>query len=275
MFGLETTMRARRLPAALAIMLATISVTANAAEIKYYPSNGDGMADISITGEIIKGDATRFESIVKSMPERKAIVRLRSPGGRIVDGLNIGLAIRSIGFATFAVGKCTSVCSLMWLAGTSRLLYGDGSIGFHAAYIDDGGALLESGQANARIGAYVAKLGLSFAAVDYMTAAKPQEMTWLTAADAKRIGVEYTFIPATPAVASAQSPAQVAALTPAPGSKAQVGKPTPKFCADPTITNPYLLAECPGSKAQARKPTPAFCADPTITNPYLLAECSP
>jgi hypothetical protein len=65
-------------------------------------------------------------------------------------------------------------------------------IGFHAAYNDDTGQ--EAGMANAVVGAYLTKIGLPYEAVMSATVASPNDMRWLTAADAKRIGIDVNIV---------------------------------------------------------------------------------
>lgn len=65
-----------------------------------------------------------------------------------------------------------------------------GRIGFHAAYIESGGRASESGVGNALLGSYLTQIGLSEHAVVYITQAGPRQMTWLTLADAKQIGID-------------------------------------------------------------------------------------
>jgi hypothetical protein len=42
---------------------------------------------------------------------------------------------------------------------------------------------------NAILGSYLTRLGLSYSAIAYATQARPNEMKWLTADDAKRVGI--------------------------------------------------------------------------------------
>ena len=51
--------------------------------------------------------------------------------------------------------------------------------------------MLESGVANALVGAYVSQLGLSGQVVAYVTSAPPRGMLWLTRDDAARLGVPF------------------------------------------------------------------------------------
>lgn len=201
--------------AGLAILLATTAaLTANAAQVRYEPSTDNNVAGIFVSGAFVEGDAARFDKLVKIIPEKTAVVFLTGPGGVLIEGLSIGETIRSRKFSTGIVGTCASACSLVWLAGADRFANNGSRVGFHAAYTGDAADARESGVANAMIGAYLTTLGLSYAAVIYVTVAPPDGITWLTAIDAKRVGIEYTFVPpttptpASPSVATVDSPSR-------------------------------------------------------------------
>jgi hypothetical protein len=82
---------------------------------------------------------------------------------------------------------CASACALIWLAGARRYVWDTAKIGFHGAF--DAVTMEGSGPGNAIVGAYLNKLGLSYQAIVYMTAASPTDMRWLHSDDAKRWGV--------------------------------------------------------------------------------------
>jgi hypothetical protein len=188
------TMSIRSCPTAgLIIMLATTLLSANAT-VTYKAGSEDGSASIFITGDIVQGDAARFEGIISAMPEKKAMVFLTSPGGLIVESIIIGEAIREHHFLTAAPGICASACGLIWLAGTQRIIGPDSRVGFHAVSMGIGNASVSS-NGNAIVGAYLTNMGLSYTAVNYITSAPPAGITWLTTADAQRLGIEYWFMP--------------------------------------------------------------------------------
>jgi uncharacterized protein YecT (DUF1311 family) len=63
-------------------------------------------------------------------------------------------------------------------------------VGFHAAYTNKDGQPAISSAANAVIGAYLNQLGLSAAAIVYITSSPPEGMQWLNLADARRFGID-------------------------------------------------------------------------------------
>lgn len=211
--------RARRLSLLGTVLAVCIISSAGAATINYAAL--DGLNTITVAGTITDGDAERFEEVAAAITGQ-ALVVLSSPGGLVKDGLIIGIAIRRHGYATGVPDSavCSSICGLMWLAGEPRYISPSSKVGFHAAFrVDDG---RESGQANALIGAYLSKLGLSYDAIAYMTDAPPDEMRWLTPVDAEKYHITYSlirpsraepqpFMPeATPYRAPAQTPQPVA-----------------------------------------------------------------
>jgi hypothetical protein len=171
-----------------------IVAPSQAASIRY--EAGDGIILISITGEIVQGDADRFEQIVPSVTGPTGVF-LNSEGGAVLEGLIIGEAIRAKGYDTVVANgaECASACGLIWLAGMKRYVGKTGNIGFHAAYTGTGDDAKEAGAANALVGAYLTKLGLSYDAVLFATSAPPSGIRWLHPEDAQEIGIEYATLP--------------------------------------------------------------------------------
>jgi len=151
-----------------------------------------GLEVISIAGEIVGGDATKFKRLAAATAG-KVVVTLDSYGGKVLDGLMIGEAIRSAGFATAVTSgsTCASVCGLIWLAGEPRYVGQSGRIGFHAAYTqsDDDDEARETGAGNALVGAYLTNLGMPYKVVVFATSAPPAEMSWLHREDAQKLGI--------------------------------------------------------------------------------------
>jgi hypothetical protein len=142
---------------------------------------------VGVIGEINPRDAQRFSSLVAGLPA--AIVALASPGGSLLASVHIGEIIRNKRFSTIVPDKetCASACALIWLAGVRRYVWDTARLGFHGAF--DARTMETSGPGNAIVGAYLNKLGLSYEAVAYMTAASPTDMRWLHSDTAKRLGI--------------------------------------------------------------------------------------
>jgi hypothetical protein len=177
----------------LACSVPFLATSSNSAEIKNMAKPEDEIAMIVVDGEIVAGDDKKFKALAAIYD--KAYVILMSPGGALEPALEIGKAVKLRDYRTL-VGQtpCMSACAIIWLAGGKRIIDTGGLVGFHAAYVDDNGTPVTSSTANAIVGAYIANLGLSEQVAEYVTAARPDEMRWLTFSDAEALGLQVDFI---------------------------------------------------------------------------------
>jgi hypothetical protein len=178
------------------ILLATVAAISFAAS----PANAAEMwvkdKVLYIRGDILEGDFDQFKKLViKNKLPRGAGVALKSQGGIVAEGLNIGLGIRAMQFKTVAIDECISVCALMWLAGKPRAVFDTASVGFHSAYrLDGNGNPQTASVGNAYAGAYLMKLGFGWDTIAYLTQAAPKEMEWLDEAKAKKYDIQVTVL---------------------------------------------------------------------------------
>jgi ATP-dependent protease ClpP protease subunit len=180
--------------ALLTFLIITIPLCATAAEMRLVPRAIPGVNYISVQGTFEFGDDQKFIQI--ALPLDKAIVAFNSDGGNLSAGLGIGRAIRLKEFTTLVPENsiCASACGLAWLGGFERLVDDGAKVGFHAAYVTYNGESQETGMGNALAGAYLNQLGLTQSAIAYITEAAPQNMKWLTAEDAKSVGITMTVL---------------------------------------------------------------------------------
>jgi hypothetical protein len=162
---------------------------AQAAQISV-TSGETGASLITVRGELDLTDAIDF--MRKTSALKDAVVVLRSPGGNLLAGLQIGRTARQRGFLTVipSLTNCSSACALAWLGGTPRFMARDSLIGFHAAYFMRGDRPRVSGAANAVVLDYLQELRLPERAVRYVTSAPPDRMSWLTVEAARDLGIE-------------------------------------------------------------------------------------
>lgn len=174
--------------ALLALELATTA--ASAATIELTEGERGEPNVITFEGEVVTGDELTFVHLVLEAGD--GIVIFDSPGGDLWTGLEIGRAIRLMGFDTLVPSgsSCKSACAIAWLGGENRYMAADGAVGFHAAYVEGEAGALETGAGNAVIGAYLYSLGLSFPTINALTSAPPEGMLYLTCDEAKRMGIE-------------------------------------------------------------------------------------
>ena len=174
----------------------------------------DGVAIVLVQGDFTESDASEFQS--KTGPLSKAIVLFESDGGSVVAGIQIGEIIRLKNFVTLVPNKsrCASACAIAWLGGGRRFMGPGARIGFHAAYNLASGQ--ETGVGNALVGAYLARIGLPYSAVIYITQAAPNSMTWLSLSEAKQKGIEVSLLetPDDRRVAAAPMPISPTELNP-------------------------------------------------------------
>lgn len=92
--------------------------------------------ELHLTGTISVGSAVRFAEEVEARGEYIETVVLDSPGGSVLDALEIGALIREKGLATkVADGSlCASSCPLVFAAGAERIAGRDAAIGVHQIY---------------------------------------------------------------------------------------------------------------------------------------------
>ena len=88
-----------------AIALSVLASPAQAVTFEWW-KNAEDSYGIKISGEIGKGDAERFRrTLLDADPYYGSgatfMVYLDSPGGRVFEAIEIGNAIRSLGFNTF------------------------------------------------------------------------------------------------------------------------------------------------------------------------------
>lgn len=156
-----------------------------------------------------------------------------------------------MGYTTVVTDKdvCASACALIWMAGSNRVASYDGNVGFHASYRNESGKLVEVGAANALIGNYLTLLGESAKTVVFATAAPPDRILWLTAANKEAAGIDFhNFTPSQrQASSSAKTPPPVETVVYPP-------KPMPTVKANPRVSFPPLP---PGFVAADDRPSQA------------------
>ena len=93
---------------------------------------GSCPAEIAAEGMITLESVRAFRAAAATLPPNRIVVRLASPGGNLVGGIELGNALREVN-ATVIVGKgarCVSACVYAFLGGAVRRVTG-GRIGIH------------------------------------------------------------------------------------------------------------------------------------------------
>jgi hypothetical protein len=147
---------------------------------------------VVVQGTLDAADGERF--FAKVAPLSSAMVRFESNGGSVVTGIQIGEIIRLRQFHTVvpAGARCASACALAWFGGSQRFMGPGARIGLHAASDPKTGQ--SASVANVLMGAYLNRVGLPYSAVVYLARTSPNFVTWLSFADARRLGIEVTLL---------------------------------------------------------------------------------
>lgn len=188
---------------ALVAIGSVAQVSASAAEMRVTkPQKKGDFYVLFVDGDIEHGDFEKFKklAIANNLPAGKVIVSLQSNGGFLVEGMQIGHAIRDLKWWTAAREHCELACADIWLAGVRRGVYKETALGFHSSFITDknGNAVIENGSGNALVGAYYSKLGLSYDAISYLSSAKPDEMEYLNPEKAKKYNIAFEYLGSVP-----------------------------------------------------------------------------
>lgn len=173
-----------------------LPVSTFAADIKPVPpKKSDDAAFIIIDGRIKSGDDEKFRKIAAEYSD--AIVLLNSEGGALVPAMDIGRTVKLRGYRTaiYKDSSCASACALIWVAGSKRVIFEGGEVGFHASYLDTDGTKLETGVGNALVGHYLSQLGFGEKTVVFATFAPPDKILWLNDENASMSGIDFDTIP--------------------------------------------------------------------------------
>ena len=162
-----------------------------------------GRYDIYASGTISSNTGEMLESFVRERKISHARVHLDSPGGSLVGGINLGRAIRRLGFETNVKSKdyeyekgpiatCASACAYAFAGGTARF-YSDevGRIGLHQFYGTDE-VVIDGSDAQAISGlivSYLDEMGIDGRIFVVAANTHKESMTWLSTSEAERLGI--------------------------------------------------------------------------------------
>ena len=116
------------------------------ADVRIVRDGTKGPANILIEGTIKKGDLAAFKHAVDSISQTTVFkingvplitIDLDSPGGDVMEAIEIGRIIRSRFLTTGAVKQqCSSACVFILIAGVMRAVSDAARIGLHRPYFD-------------------------------------------------------------------------------------------------------------------------------------------
>ena len=224
---------------------------ARAATIEVTPIGQGDLSIVTVKGELVYDDIEQFRAKTSMLP--KAFVLFGSDGGNLAAGIEIGTTIRLKGYVSLVPDgvRCASACALAWLGGHKRFMGATALIGFHAASIQKDGVTSETSVGNALVGSYLNRIGLPDRAVVYITAAAPDEITWLKLSDAAELGIDVELF--TPP----ENAQQTGPTKPDPWQRSAPDSPAPS-------PPDYGLST---TAPQNRPASPQFATGPNTTQP--------
>jgi hypothetical protein len=144
---------------------------------------------ILLSGEIAPGDEAAFRALAETLP--KAVVITTGPGGTVVTALKIGSEIRARGWSTLVSegAKCASACSLIWLAGQTRMLGAGAQIGFHAISMIQNGQRTETHDWDDVLRTWLTGLGYALDATATIVNTQATSIRWYNTMELRANGI--------------------------------------------------------------------------------------
>jgi hypothetical protein len=173
-----------------------VSAVANAMEFRLFTQPETREKVVIGEGEIMPGDADKFERFVKLVERDKygnIVFVLNSPGGSVVAAFELAKKMEEIETTVYVPdnAKCASACaSILYVSAEHHLVLGSGKLGFHTCYRKSGGTFETNSFCNERIAENAFEHGTSYAAVDMFTYDYgPAKMAWVDRTLACQIGL--------------------------------------------------------------------------------------
>jgi hypothetical protein len=185
----------------LAAFLLSLAATTWAMTFEKQPRCSEGLTPkcqtmILALGQIDKDSPKQFKSFAQDFP-RGTWVAISSPGGNLVGGMQLGLAIREMGFNTtigntdFSPPDCLSACAYAFAGGVSRKLTPGSRYGLHQFRGTDQAISAEDTQKiSATLAKYLDTMGVDRRLLDYAQMTTSDKVTVLTLTQAQLLKVD-------------------------------------------------------------------------------------
>lgn len=165
--------------------------------ITWMDAHGDSTR-IYAEGEITATSARELEQFVRANRIESGMVLFNSPGGSLMGGVSLGNTIRKLGFdtgiATYAgggmitTGICASACAYAFAGGLGRYYSGGNTrLGIHQFSSQNDIGSEASQEVSGLLVAYLQRMGVDALAFSASTSVQPNDILWLSVADADRL----------------------------------------------------------------------------------------
>ena len=133
---------------------ATLAGTTPPATVSVDASSGH----LLVRGDLEFGSARALRTALAANPGSR-VVRLESRGGRVKEGMAMGLLLRERGMDTFVSSECSSACVTAFAGGARRLITAEAKLGLHSAG-GAGSTARSVAEANRESDAFIASRGV-------------------------------------------------------------------------------------------------------------------
>jgi hypothetical protein len=154
---------------------------------------GDRNIVVTLRGQIVEGDSEELAGIIRRADDNGdtvVMLRLDSPGGRIVEGVKLADIIRDEKIPTSVVGtaRCASACFLVFAAGSKRFAAYTAQVGVHGASDENGKETPQSSVATVSMARIAKELGVPSSIIGEMVVTPPDQIAWLSPDDLRSMG---------------------------------------------------------------------------------------
>ena len=193
--GDQTTMQTLQTILAALILSVAAGRAGQAAQFRVLDMpDGRGKA-ILLSGMIVPGDETAFHSLAATLSQ--ALVITTGPGGSVAPAMEIGNETRTRGWPTLvpAGASCASACSMIWLAGQTRMLAAGAQIGFHAMAMISNGQRTETHDLDMYLRRWLTELGYAHDATATIVNTAATSIRWYDAIELRANGIPTEIYP--------------------------------------------------------------------------------
>lgn len=155
----------------------------------------DGRPAIVLSGTIVPGDEAVFHTLAGTLAGPlgggQALVITTGPGGSVRPAIIIGSEIRARGWSTLVPDRerCASACSMIWLAGRTRMLGAEARIGFHAMSLIQDGRRVETHDVDMALRRWLTQLGYAQDTTATIVSTEATAVRWLDMAELRANGI--------------------------------------------------------------------------------------
>ncbi len=171
---------------ALTIASSAYAATFDVVLAKYHGSE----MGLLVRGPIVTGDGKRFRDALDSAAaqhpdHRMRMVALDSPGGVVVDALEMARAIYARGLATILPANfiCVSACVIVFAGGNQKIFSSAARVGVHGVSQANGEQNVSALATTTNMAKTYAALGVPDGVIGRMVITAPEDVSWLTPHD--------------------------------------------------------------------------------------------